>query len=130
MALSGRVIQCWHWCITRRVRSYLPSARVNHTRVTAEKFYKFPFVTFFLAGFRDCGLLELQLLVLFHSLPCGLPARPYYRTISRFLLFSRKHFCFRFFSYINFLNCVACVWISIPFGHGPSDTTLTVLRTF
>ena len=60
------------------------------------KYYKFPFNTFFLARFRDCGLLELYLLVLFHDSPCEFLMCPYYRTISRFSLYCRIHFCFSY----------------------------------
>ena len=59
------------------------------------KYYKFPFNTFALARFKDCGLFELHLLVLFHVSPCGFHMCPYYRAISRFYLCCHKHFCFQ-----------------------------------
>ena len=46
--------------------------------------HRFPFITFCLADFTDCCLLELQLLVLSHILPCELYMCSYYRTISSF----------------------------------------------
>lgn len=50
--------------------------------------------TFCFAGFRDCRLLELHLLVLSHSLPCGLTAAAYHSSISRFSPERRARFCF------------------------------------
>ena len=58
------------------------------------KLNRFPFSTFFLAGFRDCSLLELHVLVLSHISPCELHACSYCRTISRFWLYRRVHFGF------------------------------------
>lgn len=58
------------------------------------KLNRFPFSTFFLAGFRDCSLLELHLLVLSHISPCELHVCSYFRTISRFWLCRRVHFGF------------------------------------
>ena len=58
------------------------------------KLNRFSFGTFFLAGFGDCGLLELHLLVLSHMSPCELHVCSYCRTISRFWLYRRVHFCF------------------------------------
>ena len=46
--------------------------------------HRFHFITFCLADFTDCGLLELQLLLLSHILPCELYMCSYYRTISDF----------------------------------------------
>nr|DAN52296.1 MAG TPA: hypothetical protein [Caudoviricetes sp.] len=36
----------------------------SHWQTFTTKYYRIPFDTFFLAGFRDCSLLELHLLVL------------------------------------------------------------------
>ena len=61
---------------------------------SCDKLNRFSFGTFFLAGFRDCSLLELHLLVLSHISPCELDVCSYFRTISRFWLCRRVHFCF------------------------------------
>lgn len=58
------------------------------------RLYKFLFDIWLLAGCRDCGLLPLRLLILFHMLPCELHMPPYYRWISRFSSKCRAHFCF------------------------------------
>ena len=68
---------------------------------SCDKLNRFSFNTFFLAGFRDCSLLELHLLVLSHMSPCELHVCSYYRTISRFWLYRRVHF--GFIVYYNFL---------------------------
>ena len=46
--------------------------------------HRFPLDTFCLAGFIDCGLLELHLLVLSLTSPCEFRKPPYYRWISPF----------------------------------------------
>ena len=114
------------------------------------KYYKFPFNTFFLARFRDCSLLELYLLVLFHDSPCEFLMCPYYRTISRFSLYCRIRFCFSYIIinymfykgakplqsaylihsilyYINldFLDYEVCVWTSVSFEYSPFIATLS-----
>jgi hypothetical protein len=88
---------------------------------SCDKLNRFSFGTFFLAGFRDCGLLELHLLVLSHMSPCELHMCSYFRTISRFLLYRRVHFCFivirNFIPYNKFLiqcffKCTIFNWIT------------------
>ena len=69
------------------------------------KLNRFSFGTFFLAGFRDCSLLELHLLVLSHMSPCELHVCSYCRTISRFWLYRRVHFGF-----IVIIISISIIW--------------------
>ena len=55
-----------------------------------------------LRSFEGRLLLGLYLLVLFHVSPCELYMRSYYRTISRFSLKGRTHFCFCFCQTLSF----------------------------
>ena len=76
--------------------------------------YKFPFLITLLAGFRDCGLLSVPLLVLFHILPCELYMPPYYRWISPFSDQCGKHFLH--FYYSHFISM-----IKIPVFHSKNN---------
>ena len=100
-------------------------------------YHKFPLAASSFARFGDCRLLRSQLLVLFHGQPCGHPAPPYYRRISRFFPYSRAHFCFISKSPELKLGTVPIhlpdrevhVRASVPFGYGPLIATLLVFRT-
>ena len=121
----------------------------GNLQILALSFYRFPFNTSFLAGYRDCGLLRLHLLVLSHMLPCERHMSPYFRWISRFSAQSRAHFRFFFFLFILisfqtlfwlmniltmlcvlFLDDEVHVWPFVSFEYDPIIATLSVLRTY
>ena len=104
--------------------------------------HRFPLDTFCLAGFIDCGLLELHLLVLSLTSPCEFRKPPYYRWISPFsdvrwaalllaIIIMYSNVLARIVTpnhvFQSSMNYEAALWTPVPFEYSPSIATLLVL---
>ena len=85
LTFYDNILHCWQCQSHCRLNSSYQSHQFQWLLANSYlELHRFHFITFCLADFTDCGLLELQLLLLSHILPCELYMCSYYRTISDF----------------------------------------------
>ena len=109
------------------------------------KHYRIHFNTFCLAGFTDCGLLELHLLLLISHVALRASCvfilqnnKPIFTYMACTLLLCQIEYKPKYiFISVSFINCKRNVYInglrgaclnSVPFGYSPFIATLLILR--